>query len=78
MGGNSSRQEYLIEKQKLEAEALRKFNIRVKTYSYPHHGDYYDYIEWCRAQYEFDCIPVVCRQGRNYQPQYDNYGNQIY
>ena len=45
MGNNSSsRQEYLNEQYKLEAEALRKFNIRVKGYSYPHHGPYITYI----------------------------------
>jgi hypothetical protein len=63
MGTNSSRQDYLIQEQKLQVEAMRKFNIRVKGYSYPHHGNYIDYIEWCRAQYELDCIPQCCHQG---------------
>jgi hypothetical protein len=75
MGSNSSRQ---IEEQNLKEEALRKFNIRVKGYSYPHHGNYSDYIEWCRAQYQLDCVPSICHQGPNYRPQYDHYGNQIY
>ena len=79
MGNNSSsRQEYLNEQYKLEAEALRKFNIRVNGYSYPHHGDYYTYIEWRRGQYELDCIPLSCQYGPGYKKQYDRHGNQIY
>jgi hypothetical protein len=52
----------------LEAEAMRRFNIRVKGYSYPHHGSYYQYIEWCRAMYELDCIPEECQYGSAYTP----------
>jgi len=48
MGNNSSNQSSNSQ-QKLIDEANRKFNIRVKAYSYPHHGPYYAYIEWCRA-----------------------------
>ena len=73
MGSNSSKQSSNSQ-QKLIDEANRKFNIRVKAYSYPHHGPYYAYIEWCRAQYELDCIPEYCRQGNNYNPRnYDDY-----
>ena len=73
MGSNSSKQSFNSQ-QKLIDEANRKFNIRVKAYSYPHHGPYYAYIEWCRAQYELDCIPEYCRQGNNYNPRnHDNY-----
>jgi len=46
-----------IYQQQLEIEAMRKFNARVANYSYPHHGLYLDYIEWCRAQFSLDCIP---------------------
>ena len=63
---SSNNQEYLIKQQMLEAEALRKFNIRVNSYSYPHHGPYPQYINWCRAKYELECIPPSCRQGSNY------------
>jgi hypothetical protein len=34
-----------IYQQRLEIEAMRKFNERVANYSYPHHGLYLDYIE---------------------------------
>jgi hypothetical protein len=53
--------------------AIRNFNLRVKSYSYSHHGPYYDYIEWCRAQYELECIPEWCRQGGNYNPHNHDY-----
>jgi hypothetical protein len=72
MGNESSKQENLIKQQKLQEEALRKFNIRVSTYSYPHHGQHNAYIEWCRAQYELECLPESCRQGSNFNPR-DNY-----
>ena len=64
MGNNSSSDKSHLANN-LEAEALRRFNIRVNSYSYPHHGPYYQYIEWCRGQFELDCIPECCRQGPN-------------
>ena len=77
MGNNSSsRQEQFNKHQKMEAEAIRIFNIRINGYSYAHHGNYYDYVEWCRAKYELDCIPKSCQQGPNYR-EYDQYGNRI-
>lgn len=75
MGNQSSKQakkENLIKQQKLQEEALRNFNIRVSTYSYPHHGQHNAYIEWCRAQYEVECVPESCRQGSNFNTR-DNY-----
>lgn len=45
--------------------AINNFNIRVKAYSYPHHGNYGQYIEECSAQYELECIPEFCRSGYN-------------
>jgi len=71
MGNDSSKQNLAsaIAQQKLEAIALNNFNIRVRSYSYPHHGPYNQYIEMCRAQYELECIPQSCRQGPNYRPQ---------
>ena len=69
MGLNSSKQnrEQLEREQIIrEQEALRRFNIRIKSYSYPHHYcSYFEYIEWCRAQYELDCIPDSCKRGIN-------------
>ena len=67
---NSSRTEALIEEKRLEEEAMRKFNYRVRTYSYPHHGPYHEYIEWCRGQYELDCLPDYCKQGHAYSGNY--------
>ena len=66
MGSNSSKQSSNSQ-QKLIDEANRKFNIRVKAYSYPHHGPYHQYIEWCHAQYQLECMPQYCRQGANYR-----------
>jgi hypothetical protein len=64
--------------EQLELEALHKYNIRVKSYNHLHHGQYFEYLEWCKAQYYLDCIPVSCQQGPNYKPRYDNWGNQYY
>jgi len=61
----------------LEAEALRRYNIRVKAYNHLYHGHYFDYLYWCRATYELECLPEICRQGPNWTPQYDNWGNQV-
>ncbi len=79
MGATPSHQNIVSKSDaELEAEAMRRFNIRVKGYSYAHHGPYYDYIEWCRAQYQLDCIPPQCQYGPAYTPRYDHYGNQYY
>lgn len=61
----------------LEAEAMRRYNIRVKGYNYLHHGNYCDYLQWCRGMYELDCLPESCRQGPNWTPRYDSWGNQV-
>ncbi len=67
-----------IYQRQLEIEAMRKFNARVANYSYPHHGPYFDYIEWCRGQFCLDCIPPELHYGENYTPQYDAHGVQVY
>lgn len=61
----------------LEAEAMRRYNIRIKGYNYLHHGNYFQYLEWCRGMYEVECLPEICRQGPNWTPRYDSWGNQI-
>jgi hypothetical protein len=66
MGNNNSSNQI---QENLEDIALKNFNIRVNSYSYPHHGPYHQYIEWCRAQYQLECIPPSCRQGSNYRTQ---------
>ena len=75
MGGKSSRQ---YQTPSLHEEAARNFHKRIKAYNYAYHGPYHNYIEWCRAQYELECIPIYLRQGPNYRPQYDHWGNQEY
>jgi hypothetical protein len=62
----------------LRAHALVLFNERIRNYRLEYHGPYLPYVEWCRAQYELDCIPKWCQQGPNYRPQYDAWGNQVY
>jgi hypothetical protein len=62
----------------LRPEAMAKFDTRIKNYRYEYHGPYYQYVEWCRAQYELDCIPKWLQQGPNYTPRYDAYGQQYY
>ena len=64
--GNSSSNKSI--QQNLEAIALNNFNIRVNSYSPPHHGSYHQYIEWCHAQYQLECIHPSCHQGSNYRP----------
>lgn len=75
MGGNSSREK---EQSNLELNAARNYHRRMKQYNYAYHGYYSDYVEWCRAQYELECIPECCRQGPGYRPEYDSWGNQTY
>jgi hypothetical protein len=67
MGNNSSKKTQSFDQEKLKEEALKNFNIRIKSYSYAHHGSHYEYIQWCRAQYELECIPEFCRKGRNFR-----------
>lgn len=78
MGGNSSREYYPKEQAKMELNAARNYHRRIKEYNYAYHGYYSDYVEWCRAQYELECIPECCRQGSGYNPQYDQWGHQTY
>ena len=78
MGGNSSRESYAKEQSKLELNADINFHKRIRGYNYAYHGYYTDYVEWCRAQYELECIPECCRQGSGYTPQYDHWGRQTY
>ena len=70
MGNTNSAQQQQreVERQRNHDQylAINNFNDRVKAYSYPHHGNYEQYIEYCRAQYELDCIPEFCRRGSAY------------
>lgn len=62
----------------LELNAAINFQKRLREYHYAYHGPYSQYIEWCKSQYELECIPEWCRQGSNYRPQYDSWGRQTY
>ena len=68
MGGSSSKEE----PSELQISAARKFHERIRGYNYAMHGPYYEYVEWCRAKYQYDCIPVYARVGSNYNP-HNNY-----
>lgn len=57
----------------LEEIAAINYHKRVNEYNFAYHGYYIDYIEWCRAQYELECIPESCRQGSRYRPQEELY-----
>ena len=66
MGGSSSkeiRSMKIRQHQELREKALYNFNLRIDSYSYPHHGPYDIYVQWCRAKYELECIPECCRRG---------------
>lgn len=60
MGGSQSKKE---KNSNQKEEALKNFNIRVNSYSYPHHGPYVQYIDWCRAQYQIECMSQSSTQG---------------
>lgn len=64
--------------ERLIAEATRNYNLRIINYNHLIHGSFYDYSQWCRNQFELECIPESCRHGTNYTPQYDSWGNQIF
>jgi hypothetical protein len=57
--------------------ASRNFDLRIRSYSYAHHGNYINYVNYCRDLYELECLPPVCRFGPNYKPCYDSWGNRI-
>ena len=60
----------------LNEKMCKIFNIRVNSYSYPHHGQYDKYVNYCREQYQLDCIPKNCQQGENYNG--NSYRNYCY
>lgn len=78
MGSKFSRESDAEEQSKRTLNAARNYHRRIKEYNYAYHGYYTDYVECCRAQYELECIPEWCRQGRGYTPQYDHWGNREY
>jgi hypothetical protein len=70
MGSSSSKESKAMQirqQQELQEKALYNFNQRIASYSYPHHGPYDIYIQWCRAEYELECLPDSCRYGPAYR-----------
>lgn len=70
MGNTSSYREKERERTRilyaeLQEKALRNFDARVRNYHYAYHGPYVEYVEWCRMEYEMECIPEVCRYSAN-------------
>jgi hypothetical protein len=67
MGTNSSKKSQPIDEEKIKEEALKKFNARISSYNYPQHGSHYEYIQWCRTQYQLDYIPKFYRKRYNFK-----------
>ena len=76
MGSNSSSQPVYMTQQQRTLLAAKKFHIRKNGYDYALHGPYNEYIEWCHAKYQLDCIPEECLHGPNYIP--NRYGHDDY
>ena len=55
-------EEYILNQQRLKIEAFARYEARLNSYRL-HYGRYEDYIDWCNAQYELECIPEICRSG---------------
>lgn len=72
MGNNKSYSKEEVQAY-LENEASKRFNLRIRSYSYPHHGPYPEYVEACRALYRLECIPENCHQGPSLKLKYDYY-----
>ncbi len=71
MGSSTSKkqqEEYKRREILLEQNARKKYNERIKAYTYLYHGDYFIYVQNCQAQYELECIPPSCRYGNHYDP----------
>jgi hypothetical protein len=60
MGSNSSKKNYFKEKEDLRIKASMRYDLRIKIYNSLDHGNFEDYIERCRKQYELECIPKSC------------------
>ena len=63
---NSSLERDRLVRMELQEKALRNYDARINNYNYAYHGPYINYINWCRAEYELECIPDCCRYGPNY------------
>jgi hypothetical protein len=62
MGSNSSKENYFKAQQELRTRATINYDRRLREYKFSHHGYYINYLEWCRDQYERECMPEYCRK----------------
>lgn len=76
MGLTSSTQYNVQTQQERIINASKKFHARIRAYNYAIHGSYHDYVNWCHAQFQLECIPEDCLQGPNYRP--NRYGDEYY
>lgn len=53
------------EREHLRMKAVKKYDRRIKSYNFAYHGYSMDYVEWCRRQYELECM------SENFTLQYD-------
>lgn len=69
----------LRKQHELYEKALKNYHHRLSRYHEVMYQNpnirmsYYDYMEWCRQQYELELIPESLRYGQNYT-EYDEYG----
>lgn len=57
MGLTLSSDNSFREQEDLRRRAEINYDRRIRAYNYVYHGYFIDYIEWCRVQYELECIP---------------------
>jgi hypothetical protein len=56
------------EPDEIKIQAARKYHERMRSYNYFIHGPYEHYVEWCRGQFQLECMPDHLRYGANYNP----------
>ena len=66
LSSNNHDATYTVHPDSLEGKALINYNQRINSYKYHMHGPYYEYVEWCQAKHEYECLPLICRQGSRY------------
>jgi hypothetical protein len=45
------------EPDEIKIQAARKYHERMRSYNYFIHGPYEHYVEWCRGQFQLECMP---------------------
>ena len=49
----------------LKRQAMKNCTIRLNMYRYVLHGEHSEYVQWCRTQYELECISASCLNDPN-------------